>query len=115
MAGGCSSSSGRVPGALLVGEGYLRWVRVREEAGDHLEAAAGEVEEASCPQEAAAGEVGTSLQKLARVEEAEDHRGDRGRGEGLQEQQLPVSAGRFKIFLILQITLDRRIHVIGII
>lgn len=54
--------------------------------------AVGEVEEASCLQ-GAAGEEGTSPRKLARVEEAEDLRGVRGQREGLQEQQLPVSAG----------------------
>lgn len=85
-----------VLGVLLVGEGCLQWAGVQEEAGVHLEEGVGEAEEASCPQEEAAGEVGTYLQKLAWVEEAEDRQGDRGGGEGLREQQLPVSAGRFK-------------------
>lgn len=92
-AGECSSSSGTVPWVLLAGEGYLRWVGVQEEVGVHLGEEVGEVEEASCPQgEGVAGELGPYLQKLAWVEEAGDHQVDPGRGEGLQEQQLPVSA-----------------------
>lgn len=74
---------------LPVGEGCLRWVGVQEEVGVLPEEAVGEAEEASCPQ-GAVGEVGTFLQKLAQAEEAEDHRGVRGRGEDLQEQQLLV-------------------------
>lgn len=94
MAGECSSSSGMVLEAHQVGEGYLRWVRALEEVGDHLEEGVEEVEEASCPQEEGAGEVGTYLQNLAWVEEAQGHRGDRGQGEGRQEQQLLDSAGK---------------------
>lgn len=80
--------------AHQVGEGYPRWVGALEEVGDHLEEGEEEVEGASCPQEEEAGEVGTYQQNLAWVEEAQGHRGDRGRGEGRQEQQLLVSAGK---------------------
>ena len=80
---------------LLVGEEHLRVVGVLEEVGVRPEEGVEEAAEASCPQEEEeAAEVGTSLQKLAWVEEAEDYQGDRGRGEGLQEQQPPASAGR---------------------
>lgn len=75
-------------------EGYLRWAGVQEEVAVHLEEGVEEVGEASCLLEEAAEEVDPYLQKLAWVEEARDHQEDRGRGEGLQEQQLPVSAGR---------------------
>jgi len=91
MAGECSSSSGTIQGVRPAGEAFLQWVGVQEEEGVPPEEVVGEVEEASCPQ-GAAGEVGTYLQKMVWVEEAEGRRG--GRGEGLQEQQLPVSAGR---------------------
>ncbi|TNN82673.1 hypothetical protein EYF80_007191 [Liparis tanakae] len=78
---------GMIQGVRPAGEEFLQWVGVREEEGVPPEEAVGEVEEASCPQ-GAAGEAGTYLQKMVWVEEAEGRRG--GRGEGLQEQQLPT-------------------------
>lgn len=90
MAEECFSSSGTVPGVLLVVEGHLWWVGVPEEAGDRLEEGVGEVEEASYHQEVA----GKYQRKLAQVEEAEGHQGDQVGGEGLLEQQLPVSEER---------------------
>lgn len=94
MAEECFSSSGMAPVVLLAVEGCLRWVGVREEAEGHPAEGAAEAEEASYHREEGVGEVGPGLQNLARAEEAGGHRGGRGRGEDLQEQQLPASAGR---------------------
>lgn len=114
MAEECFSSSGTVPEVLPGVEGRLRWVGVQEEAGDHLEEGVGEVEGASYRQEVA-GEAGRYQRKLAQVEEAEGHRGDRVGGEGLLEQQLPVSEERVlnvSKTVITSSTLDRS-HFIG--
>lgn len=95
MAEECSSSSGPALRVPLAAEGYLQWMQAREEVGVHLVEEVG-VEEASCPpeEEVVAGELGPYLQKMAWVEEAGDHQVDPGEGEGLREQQLPVSARR---------------------
>lgn len=96
MAEECSSSSGMVLRVPLAAEGYLQWMKAQEEVGVHLVVEVG-VEEASCPLEVevvVVGELGPYLQMMAWVEEAGDHQVDPGEGEGLQEQQLPVSAGR---------------------
>lgn len=85
-----------VPRVPLAAEGYLRWMQAQEEVGVHLVEEVG-VEEASCPLEeevVVVGELGPSLQKMTWVEEAGDHQADPGEGEGLQEQELLVSARR---------------------
>lgn len=96
MAEGCSSSSGMVLRVPLAVEGYLQWTKAQEEVGVHLVEEVG-VEEASCLLEEEAvveEELGPCPRKMAWVEEEGARQVDPGGGEGLREQQLPVSGKR---------------------
>lgn len=53
-------------------------MHVQEEVEDHQGEGVGEVEEASCLQEAAEEEVGPCPQSLVQVEGARDHQEDQG-------------------------------------